>query len=464
MLVSVEAEQGVLGALLLNNDLLPSVTGLEARHFAEPLHGQIFDAIKLRVESGRPATPITLRADFEDALSDLGGGAYLVRMCGAAIPSGLAGYASHIRELWGRRMVQEAAERAAAAAASPQGADIARVAADLETAVADALTGAATKPLSRSVGASVIDAVREMGDAYQAGAPVGARSMLAPLDDVIGAFRPGRLYVLAGRPSMGKTALALVMAANVAQQGSPVAFVSLEMPDVDLTRRLVSQELRRDGVSLPHKLIEQGSVSEDQFRQVAMKAREVGSLPIRFISADYRDLDRLSLAIKHAHRAHGIGMVVVDYMQLVQVAQARSTFDRVSAVSKAMKGMAMRLQVPVLALSQLSREVEARDVPRPKLSDLRASGEIEEDADTVILVYREEYYLERKALPVKDADRSAHFTALADSRNIVECIVAKNRAGPVATARLKCDLACNWIEAAPDVKQPALDLVGAFGV
>lgn len=448
-----EAEQALLGAILVNNDAAARVIGLEPRHFGDPVHGRIYEQAMTAINAGKLASPVTLKFALQDdeGLQRLGGPAYLTRMAGAASSLGQTGeYATLIRDLWARREMVAALSRAQERVQASEGGALPDIAADLEQAVSASLLGSGSALAPRTFLRSATDAITEVAAAYRDGVVSGVRTGLTALDNALGSLRPGRVYIVAGRPSMGKTAVALNLALRVAQQGSSVAFASLEMPDVDLSLRVVSALLREQDIRVPYSQIERADLTEQQMRAVIEGAKAMADLPLNYLGIEHRELSRLMLGLRSTVRARGCKLVVIDYLQLIQVDGARSTFDRVSAASKACKVLARQLEVPVILLSQLSREIESRDDKRPQLSDLRASGEIEEDADVVIGCYRHEYYLARqKPQVIKGKDASA---AIADwgvemdiHRDRLELGLLKNRGGGLSTINLHCEIQHNHL-------------------
>lgn len=449
-LLNVEAEQAVIGALLLDNDVMARLAGLEPKHFAEPVHARIFGIARDAINAGRPATPITLKFELSDdeGLGRLGGPAYLGRLAGAALVSSAGDMVPLIRELWARRTSLDALNRAADRVRASDGGTLSDITADLEGEIATAMQDSGNALAPRSFLRSITEAVTEAANAYRDGDVVGVKTGIPDLDEAVGALRPGRVYILAGRPSMGKTAVALSLAVKVAQAGAPVAFASLEMPDVDLTRRVVSMLLREQGMSVPYSRIERANLSEGEMRAVIEAAQASGSLPLHYLGIEHRELSRLMIGLRAAVRSKGCKLVVIDYLQLIQMDGARSTFDRVSAASKAVKVLALQLGVPVILLSQLSRSLEERDDKRPQLSDLRASGEIEEDADVVLATYRHEYYLSRQQ-PKTGRDHSASVADLAAEKakwaGVLELIMLKGRSSGLRTVKLQCEIQHNHI-------------------
>jgi len=292
-------------------------------------------------------------------------------------------------------------------------------------------------------------------DGQLSGVPSGFRD----LDGKLGGMHPSDLIILAGRPSMGKTALATNIAFNAARlyrdaaksdgtrevlDGAKVAFFSLEMSAEQLATRLLSQEAE---ISSHH--LRTGSVNQDDFDKVVMVSRDMSKFPIYIDDTPALSVSALRTRCRRLHRQQGLGLVVIDYLQLLTGGGqgAESRVQEVSAITRGLKALAKELNVPVIALSQLSRAVEARDDKRPQLSDLRESGSIEQDADVVMFVYREQYYLERAEPSRKPDEDDSKFQdrhgrwqkSCEDAHNIAEVIVAKQRHGPIGPVKLYFD-------------------------
>lgn len=466
---NVEAEQSVLGLILLSNDALDRIPWLEPAHFYDPVHARVFEMIRAHAADGQTASPTTLKFLLGDdaGLAQLGGPAYLARLAAAAGGlSAIADTAKVLRHLAARRALAGALDEAGARVEAGDGGTIREIVTSLEARLVAAVEADGAKPVSRSLMSSMGSAITQANEAYQGDQLPGVSSGLRGLDKAIGSMRPGRVYLLAGRPSMGKTAVALNIALKAADAGAGVIIGSFEMTEEDLANRALSQMLRERGTRLPYNDLERGNLDEGQFRELIDCARANQNRPIQIIAREHNELSRLMLAIRGTAKtiAAPLGLVVIDYLQLVQVDGAKS-FDRISAVSKAIKGLAMSLNVPILLLSQLNRQVEARDDKRPRLDDLRGSGEIEEDADTVLMVYRDEYYAERAERPKRDDELGEWHQRKERARNKLEIIVAKNRGGPIMTVHARCEVEHNFIcdpedyesEAAARASQMAID-------
>jgi replicative DNA helicase len=257
------------------------------------------------------------------------------------------------------------------------------------------------------------------------------------------------MWLLGGRPSMGKSSVALSMALNAARAGHGVIIASLEMTPSALAMRALSEATTSTSHSTSYMDLRQGAFSEDQARALHGCAKHVSELPIIFLPREYQDADLMQVGVKQALRRlprDKTPLVVVDYAQLMR-SKARTRYEQITDVSMALKGMAMTLELPVIALSQLSRAVEQRDDKRPMMSDLRESGQLEQDADGVMFCYRDEYYLERqKPADEGDLQKIADWeTLMSAAHNRLEIIVAKQRQGRVGTAHVRLNPATNHI-------------------
>ena len=446
---SIEAEQALLGALLLNNEIAERLAGLEERHFYDPVHGRIFALAMRRIAEARRADAVALKMLLADdeGLQALGGTNYLASLAGAAVSIVAApDYARDIIDLARRRHCLAALDEASAAIPSAEDPD--DVLAQLEAALTDNQDGP-QRHAGASVREAMVSAVTGMQEAFQGGTPSGISLGIPALEEAIGKAGPGDYLLLAGRPGMGKSALAVEIARRLARAGVGVPYWCAEMFAEDNASRMIAAALREKGVTLSYRDARAGRMSEAEFRAVIEAAREMERLPIHFIDPAITDLRRLSHEFRRVARRfqrEGRPVVcVVDYLQKIRTG-AQKPYERVSEASAGIKTLAMQLGCPFLVLSQLSRAVENRDPPRPNLSDLRDSGEIEQDANTALLLYREAYYLER-ALEADPDSEHANETRAALNRasDILEIIVAKQRSGPIRTVRVGFDGATNAI-------------------
>jgi replicative DNA helicase len=474
---NIDCEQQVLGGLLHQNGLLNALADVPPEAFFDPVHGQIYASIRNRVEDGGVADATTLRFEFQDhdGLTKLGGAEYLLRLQTSAVATSMMpDYVKELMALFARRTAMEALHVGLDKLERYEpDMNAETVLSDVEARVSEAIGTVQHKPLSRSFLAGMTGAVDQINAAHHCGAPVGVSTGLRQLDGQIGNMGAGEYLVLAGRPSMGKSALALNVALKAAQRGEGVFFASLEMFDEQLAMRSFSQILAEKGQSVPYFNMRRGDLTDGQFEGVLRTAHDMTDLPIQTCDPSCRSLPRLRAALNDGARrlrAQGAEMklIVVDYLQLIDpVGRYRSgdTNARVSASSAAMKAMAGHYGCPVMCLSQLSRQVEMRDPPVPILSDLRDSGAIEQDADTVIFCYRPEYYAQKRIDAAKGAgkgpgDVADLEAAIAGQRNQMKLIVAKQRTGPTGTVTVHCEIEKNVVRDLGD--DPAQAMMEGF--
>lgn len=442
---NTEAEQQVLGALLLDPTRLDMVTDW-ADLFADPLHADIFRQIRTRHKDGLVVSPVALRlwAEGHEGFQHIGGAGYLVKLAGASLSSNqIRHYAGLLADLRDKRRIHEAIQSAQKALQSDEAAS--DIAARLEAAVAGAQSSAAARgPVSMMK--ATTKAMEAVIAAHNGEETPGVATGIAALDRFLGKFKPGQLILLGGRPSMGKSAVALQIALHVARGGGGVVLSTLEMAPEAMAMRALSEQTGRNGTAINYGDFEK-PLADWQMQKLGDAAKQVAELPIQFLSTEYRDPAALYAGVKQAARwfENGPALVVIDYLQLLK-ADGRSRMEQITQISIALKELAMRLQVPVLALSQLSRALESREDKRPMLSDLRESGQLEQDADAVLFCYRDEYYIERDEPEPDDLEAyEAWQHAVERARNKLEIIVAKQRMGPVGTARVGFNPAINRV-------------------
>lgn len=446
---NLEAEQSLLGAILLDNENLENVTEiLQPYHFATPINGKIYDAIIKITYQGLVADPLTLRAYFEknNELKSINGGDYLIQLVNSVISvAGVQDYANIIYDLYVRRQLIMLGE------------DISHRAAtfNLEEKALDQIGIAEAKlyqiAMSENQGgfvsfAGALSSTMEVLDvAYNSDSSItGITTGFIDLDRWTGGLAPSDLIILAGRPSMGKTALATNIAFNAAvaysknaDGGGKVAFFSLEMSKEQLVTRILAQEC-----AIPSERIRRGEIKEEDYAKVLNVRQKIADLPLFIDDTPALTVSTVRSRARKLKRQFGLDMIVIDYLQLLQGSSEKRNDNRVqeiSEITRGLKGIAKELDVPVVALSQLSRAVEARDDKRPQLADLRESGSIEQDADIVMFVFREEYYEARRE-PTPGTDEHAKWMdRMAKVHNLAEVILAKQRHGPIGTARLFFD-------------------------
>ncbi len=463
---NIEAEAALLGALMIDNRLVEDVQlRLRSDHYFEPLHGRIYDAILRMTDKNMVANPVTLRPMFEadDAMKEVGGPAYLAQLTGSgAAIIGARDFARQIYDLAllrslvavGRDMVEGALDTSEEVAPLSQ---IERAEGELYR-VAEQGGG---EGKVKSFGEATKLAIEQAERALNSGGHLsGVTTGLDGINSKIGGLHRSDLLILAGRPGMGKSSLATNMAFAAAQRfvrdqedgiepgksaGTPVAIFSLEMSADQLATRILSEE---SGISSEN--LRMGKISQQEFRQLARAAADLQTLPLYIDDTPGLTIAALRTRARRLKRQKGIGMVVIDYLQLLQGSGKSSSDNRVqeiSEISRGLKQLAKELDVPVLALSQLSRAVEQREDKRPQLSDLRESGSIEQDADIVMFIYREDYYVaSREPKRPMDGDDAKIFEAYEqwqrDMERVygtAELLVAKQRHGATGKVKMKFD-------------------------
>ncbi len=474
---NIEAEQQLLGAILTNNDLYDRIASvMAAQHFYDPLHRRIYEIAETRIQKNALASPVTLKAFLEDdpGLAEVGGPAYLARLAANAISSFAArDYAQMIHDLAIRRDLIALGGNIAAQAA--------KVDADIEPAeqivaaeqslykIAETGTGESG---FQSFLRAVTDAVNVANAAYQRdGGLAGISTGLIDLDKKLGGLHKSDLLILAGRPSMGKTSLATNIAFNIAKaykkgptpdgtvgaiNGGSVGFFSLEMSAEQLAARVLSE-----AAEIPSEQIRRGDMTPTEFRRFVDAAKDLESCPLYIDDTAALPISQLAARARRLKREHGLDVLIVDYLQLVRPASAKdSRVNEVSEITQGLKAIAKELDIPVIALSQLSRQVESREDKRPQLSDLRESGSIEQDADVVMFVFREEYYKEREKPGDDQLEKMAEWQAAMERlHGRAEVVIGKQRHGPIGTVELSFEgrytrfsnLAKSWQEEAQNM-------------
>jgi replicative DNA helicase len=454
-LINIEAEQAVLGAILLDNACYDRIADmLRPDLFGDPLHARLFEAAGRRIAAGNLVSPITMKLDFEgDAgLAQVGGPAYLAQLAGAAMMSAVRDYAGLIVEAAARRGVAKMV--ADASSMLSEG----RSSGEIKSAVhgaLQALPDAYGEPSSYTLLRSVAEAADLAVRAYR-GQVAFLKTGVGTLDRVLRGLAPGDMCLLAGATSMGKTSLALEIAGNVASAGGGVVFVSLEMTRHDLATRMVSARAR-----VPYAdLRDPAGMEEGEFRKWIEATKVVGEIPLRIVPRHVRDIPAIHSAVRRAGLDFKEGrpsLVIVDYAQLIK-GPGKGRYEQMTEVSIGLKQLAVLLDVPVLVLCQLSRDIAQREDKRPQLSDIKESGQFENDADQVVFCHRESYWLQRQGpKPDKRGDVTEEAKAewqadIAAVQNVMELIVRKNRHGRLATAEIGFhDATCRFWELKPQL-------------
>jgi len=459
---NLEAEQALLGAVLLNNRAYERVSEfLRPEHFADPVHGRIYAACGKLIDRGQMANPVTLKTYFDQdsGLAEIGGTAYLGALANSVVSIinaeeyGKLIHDHHLRReliALGTDVVNGAYEGAVDNSAMEQ---IGKA----EAKLFELATTGQTEGGFEGFKGVLIEAIRQAEAAHKrqgklSGVPTG----LIDLDKKLGGLHPSDLLILAGRPSMGKTALATNIAFNAARayreevdalgqkkaaDGAVVAFFSLEMSSEQLATRILAEQAE----IASHK-IRQGELSNVEFENLVTAAQDLHRLPLFIDDTPALSISAVRTRARRLKRQQGLNLIIVDYLQLLRGSNATSEnrVQEVSEITRGLKALAKELDTPVIALSQLSRAVEQREDKRPQLSDLRESGSIEQDADVVMFVFREQYYLERAEpgrRPDEDETKFNERHSKWQQRceevwNTAEVIVAKQRHGPVGTVRL----------------------------
>ena len=452
---NVEAEQALLGAILVNNESFYRVSDfLEPQHFNEPVHRVIFEIAGQLIRANKVATPVTIKTFLPSdlAIGDINLAQYLARLAAEATTVinaedyGRTVYDLAIRRALigiGEDMVNLAYD---AAVDQPPKVQIEETEKRLFDLAEKGQYGSGFESFDQAL-ATAIDMA---SNAYtRDGHLSGMATGLADLDRLMGGLQPSDLVILAGRPGMGKSALASNIAFNIARNwagevqpdgsmktvnGGIVGFFSLEMSSEQLATRIIAEQ---SGVSSAS--IRRGRIDEREFERIVEAAREIQKVPLYLDQTGGLTIAQLAARARRLKRQRGLDLVVVDYIQLLQGSSRRGAENRVQEVTEItnhLKALAKELMVPILALSQLSRQVENRDDKRPQLADLRESGSIEQDADVVMFVFREEYYLKNKEPKPGTTEYLQWQDQMGAVHGVAEVIVGKQRHGPTGTVRL----------------------------
>lgn len=450
---NIEAEQGLLGALLIDNRALEKISDfLKPEHFFTGAHQRIYEAICKLVDRGQTASPVTLKSYFEkdEDLAPVGGAEYLADLAASVVTVvntddyARTIYDLHLRReliLLGEDIVNESFSHTLDKDAVNT----------IETAESRLFTLAETGDARSgfvTLKDSVLTAIEIAEVAYKTeGHVTGVTTGLRDLDAKLGGLHNSDLLILAARPSMGKTSLAVNIAYNAAKayaasggkEGAIVGFFSLEMSSDQLATRILADQ---SGIS--GDAIRKGNIQENDFRRFVEASQQLAQMPLYIDDTPALSISAVRTRARRLKRQHGLSLLIVDYLQLLRGNGSRQGSENrvieISEITMGLKAIAKELQIPVLALSQLSRAVEQREDKRPMLSDLRESGSIEQDSDVVMFIYRDEYYLSRTEPDNEDAEKYAKWQEkCARAHNIAEVIIAKQRHGPIGTERLFFD-------------------------
>ena len=440
---NIEAEQAVIGAILVSNEIFDEINTIVSHsNFYDPIHQKIFNAIETLIYKGMLANPITLKNYFENEKDDLNIPEYLVKITKFSTSSRQAiEYSKIIYDMFVRRELIKISENTIDNAKQNElnisGQNL------IENSEKLLFDLAEKGSLSSSIvkfDEAMKFTIEMASNAYKneeglVGVPTG----LTDLDDRLGGLHKSDLIIIAGRPSMGKTALATNIAFNAAQKlqasdkKSTIAFFSLEMSSEQLSTRILAEQSR-----IKSNDIRRGKITEEQFDKFIETSKSISELPLYIDETPAISIAALANRSRRIKRLYGLDMIVVDYIQLMRATNTRDgRVQEISEITQGLKAIAKELSIPVVALSQLSRAVEQRDDKKPQLSDLRESGSIEQDADVVMFVYREGYYLERKEPRPATVEHAEWQAKMNDVSNLAEIIIGKQRHGPTGNVMLE---------------------------
>jgi len=440
---NIEAEQSVIGSILLSNEIFDEISMIISnKNFYDPMHQKIFAAIEKLIYSGMLANPITLKNHFENEKDEINVPEYLVRITKFSTSSRQAiEYSKLIYDLFVKRELIKISESMIdAAKLNDLDNDGQKIIESFEKYLFDlAEKGSLSSSLIKFDEAMrqtiAMASIAYKNDEGIVGVPTG----LTDLDDRLGGLHKSDLVIIAGRPSMGKTALATNIAFNAAKKmqdegkKSSIAFFSLEMSSEQLSTRILAEQSR-----IKSNDIRRGRISEEQFDKFIETSKNVSELPLYIDETPAISIAALSNRARRIKRLYGLDMVVVDYIQLMKAPNFKEgRVQEISEITQGLKALAKELAVPVLALSQLSRAVEHRDDKKPQLSDLRESGSIEQDADVVMFVYREAYYLKAKEPRPATVEHAEWQAKMNEVSHLAELLIGKQRHGPTGNITLE---------------------------
>ena len=444
---NIEAEQALLGSILVNNDIIDEISNtIKSYIFFDPAHIKIYEVIQNLNNKGMIANPITLKNFFEkdNMLNEVGGTEYLVKLTRFSSSTKQAvDYAKIIHEMYLRRQLILISDKLSSetlnANSKEQNAE--SIIEGTEKSLFDLAERGSfsqsfiqfNKALDQTIQMATLAMQNDQGIV---GVPTGLRE----LDEKLGGLHKSDLIILAGRPSMGKTALATNIAYNAAQnilkrqEKSSIAFFSLEMSSEQLSTRILSEQAR-----IRSDDIRRGKVTEEEINRYIETSRNIYNLPLYIDETPAITIATLSNRARRIKRLNGLSLVVVDYIQLMRSSSNKNDgrVQEISEITQGLKALAKELSVPVLALSQLSRAVEQRDDKQPQLADLRESGSIEQDADVVMFVFREAYYLERKQPKLGSIEHAEWQSKMNDVNGLADIILGKQRHGPTGTIKVE---------------------------
>ena len=441
---NIEAEQSVIGSILVTNEIFDEInTIISSINFYDPMHQKIFNAIENLIYKGMLANPITLKNYFNDEKDDIDIPEYLVKITkfSTSVRQAIE-YSKIIYDMFVRRELIKISEQ------TIDSANINDLESNGQSIIENSeklLFDLAEKGSFNSSLIKFDDAMKQTIEMASAaykneGGIVGVPTGLRDLDDKLGGLHQSDLIIIAGRPSMGKTSLATNIAFNAAKyiqdngKKSSIAFFSLEMSSEQLSTRILSEQAR-----IGSNDIRRGRISDDQFDQFLETSKNIAELPLYIDETPAISIAAMSNRARRIKRLHGLDMIVVDYIQLMKGTSFNKDgrVQEISQITQGLKAIAKELGVPVVALSQLSRQVEQRDDHKPQLSDLRESGSIEQDADVVMFVYREGYYLQRKEPREATVEHAEWQAKMNEVAHLAEIIIGKQRHGPIGKVTLE---------------------------
>jgi replicative DNA helicase len=441
---NIEAEQAVIGSILVSNDIFDEIsTIISSINFYDPMHQKIYEAIESLVYKGMLANPITLKNYFEDEKDDLNVPEYLVKITKFSTTVRQAiEYSKIIYDMFVRRELIKISEQ------TIDSAKLNELDTNGQTIIENSerlLFDLAEKGSFNSSLVKFDEAMKqtiEMASAAYKNEEgiVGVPTGLRDLDDKLGGLHQSDLIIIAGRPSMGKTSLATNIAFNAAQKlqdsgkKSSIAFFSLEMSSEQLSTRIISEQAR-----ISSNDIRRGRISDEQFDKFLETSKNIAELPLYIDETPAISIAAMSNRARRIKRLFGLDMIVVDYIQLMRgtTYNKDGRVQEISQITQGLKAIAKELGVPVVALSQLSRQVEQRDDHKPQLADLRESGSIEQDADVVMFVYREGYYLQRKEPREATVEHAEWQAKMNEVAHLAQIIIGKQRHGPIGNVTLE---------------------------
>ena len=440
---NIEAEQSVIGSILLSNEIFDDVNLIISnKNFYDQVHKKIFEALEKLIYGGLLANPITLKNYFEKEKDELNIPEYLVKITKFSTSSRQAlEYSKLIFDLYVKReLIKISGEVIDQAKLNDLGTDGQKIIENYEKSLFDLAEKGSFSSSLIKFDEAMRQTIEMASNAYKneegiVGVPTG----LKDLDDRLGGLHKSDLIIIAGRPSMGKTALATNIAFNAAKKiqengdKSSIAFFSLEMSSEQLSTRILAEQSR-----IKSNDIRRGKISEEQFDKFIETSKDISELPLYIDETPAITIAALSNRARRIKRLYGLDMVVIDYIQLMRASNANNgRVQEISEITQGLKALAKELAVPVLALSQLSRAVEQRDDKKPQLSDLRESGSIEQDADVVMFVYREAYYLQGKEPRPATVEHAEWQAKMNEVSHLAELIIQKQRHGPTGNVMLE---------------------------